>query len=93
MQLNLTASLKKALRQLEADKERINHQITAVRIALETLGTTSGTTRPPSTRAKGKRHRMTNANRKAVSRRMKAYWAKRRAKSAKTNVKKAGKGE
>ena len=64
MQLNLTPSLKKALRQLEADKERINHQITAVRIALEPLAAISGTTRPPSTRARARRRRMSVAARK-----------------------------
>ncbi|MGD0265795.1 MAG: hypothetical protein ABSD47_12705 [Candidatus Methylomirabilota bacterium] len=79
MRLNLTSSLEKALGQLEMEKQQVDGQIAAVRIALETLANTSETTRPPSTRAKEKRHRMTNAERKAVSRRMKAYWAKRRA--------------
>jgi len=92
MRINLTSSLTKALGQLEVEKQRIDGQIAAVQAALRTLGD-EGQQRRPTTRAKGKRHRMTNAERKAVSRRMRAYWAKRRATSAKSNVKERRKGE
>ena len=86
MLANLTASLTKVLRQLEVEKQNVDAQIMAVHAALRTLANTHRATRVSSTRAKGKRHRMSAANRKAVSRRMKAYWAKRRAASAKGKV-------
>ncbi len=93
MPVNITASLKKALRQLEVEKDRIDTQIAAVQAALETLGNTRGTTRISSTHAKGKRHRMSAAGRPAVSLGMRAYWAKRKASSAKSKAKEAAKGQ
>ena len=92
MRLTLTASLKKALHQLEVEKQNVDAQIAAVRAALKTLGS-KGQHRVATTRAKRKPRRMSAAQRKAVSRRMKAYWATRRAKSAKTHVKERGKAE
>jgi hypothetical protein len=82
MRLNLTSSLKKALGQLEMEKQQIDGQITVVHAALRTLGE-KGQQRRATTRAKGKRHRMSVAGRRTVSQRMKAYWAKRRAASKK----------
>jgi len=75
----LTASLRKALRQLETEKRRIDREITAVRAALEALGDKGRGTPASSTRAKARRRRMSAAARRAVSQRMKAYWAKRKA--------------
>lgn len=74
----VTAPLRKALHQLEAEKQRIDHQITTVQAALKVLGDTNRGTRAASTRAKVRPHRMSAAARGAVSKRMKAYWAKRR---------------
>ena len=92
MRLTLTSSLKKALHQLEVEKQNVDAQIAAVHAALKTLGS-KGAQRLATTRAKRKRYRMSTAQRKAVSRRMKEYWAKRRSKSAKTHVKERGKAE
>ena len=77
---NLTAPLRKALRQLEAEQQRIDREMAAVRAALEALGDRGRRTPAPPTRAKvPRRRRMSAAARRAVSQRMKAYWAKRRA--------------
>jgi hypothetical protein len=86
---NLIAPLRRALRQLEAAKQRIDGQITAVNAALRTLGDKGQQTRA-TTRAQVRRHRMSAAVRKAVSKRMKAYWAKRRAVKIKGGVKTKG---
>lgn len=89
----LTVPLRKALRQLEAEKQRIDREIMAVRAALEALGGKSRGTPASSTRAKARRRRMSTAARRAVSRRMKAYWAKRRAAAAKAKEKAVQKGK
>ena len=85
MVTSLTAPLSKALRQLEAEKQRIDHQISTIRAALKVLGDTSRGTPASSTRARGRR-RMSVVARRAVSQRMKTYWAKRRAASAKSKA-------
>lgn len=92
MVLNVTASLRKALRQLEAEKQRIDGRIAAVRAALAALGDTRRGTAPSPPRAKPKRGRMSVAARRAVSQRMKAYWAKRKAALAKGKAKKGPTG-
>jgi hypothetical protein len=89
---NLTASLRKALRQLEAEQQRIDREIAAVRAALEALGDTRRGAPASSARAQARRRGMSTAARRAVSGRMKAYWAKRRAASAKGKAKKAPTG-
>lgn len=89
----LTAPLRKALRQLEAEKRRIDREITAVRAALEALGDKGRGTPPSSPRAKPRRRRMSATARRALSQRMKAYWAKRKAASAKGKAKGAQKVE
>jgi len=74
------APLRKALGQLEAEQQRIDREMAAVRAALEALGDRGRRTPAPPTRAKvPRRRRMSAAARRAVSQRMKAYWAKRRA--------------
>ena len=79
----VTAPLRKALGQLETEKQRIDREIAAVRAALKAFGDT-GRGAPASTaRASARHRRMSAAARRAVSQRMKAYWAKRRAASAK----------
>src|SRR5690349_7279099 len=72
MLTDLSKTLQAALRQLEVGKQHIERQIAAVRSALDGAGGTVSTALP-------QRRRMSAAERRAVSRRMKAYWAKRRA--------------
>jgi hypothetical protein len=84
MILKLVAPLRKALRTLEVEKRRIEQQIRVVQAALEALGGKGKLTPAPSaTRPKPKQRRMSAATRRAVSQRMKAYWAKRKAEAAK----------
>jgi len=77
---SVTSALRKALRQLEKERERIDRQISAIRSVLDE----SGTARTPASlakpnRATPKRRQMSAAARRAVSQRMKAYWEKRKA--------------
>ena len=87
---NLTAPLRKALRTLEAEKQRIAREIAAVRTALETLEGKGQRTPSLSTRARARRHRMSAAARRAVGQRMKGYWAKRKAVKLKGSAKTKG---
>ena len=81
MTINVTKTLRKALVELQAERERISGQITAIQKVLAA----GGSRRRPAVRGQaasgGKRAQktMSAAARKAMSRRMKAYWAKRRA--------------
>lgn len=78
MPTDVRSTLRKALSQLKAEKSRIDGQITAVQTALTALNGR----RPMSGKALAPRRRlrtMSAAGRKAVAKRMKAYWAKRRA--------------
>ncbi len=70
---NLTAPLRKALGQLEAEKQRIDREIAAVRAALDALGDMGRGTPASSTRAKARWRRMSTAARRVISQRMKAY--------------------
>jgi hypothetical protein len=89
----VTAPLRRALRQLEAEKQRVDREIATVRAALKALGDT-GRRAPASTARAGARHRrMSAAARRAVSQRMKAYWAKRRAARAKGKARGTQKAE
>jgi len=79
---NITATLRTLLRHLEAERQHLDHQIAAIRNALD------GATRPGSVGrirrgTKPARPRMSPAARRAVSQRMKAYWAKRKVRAAK----------
>ena len=87
------APLRKALRQLEAEKQRIDREIAAVRAALKALGDTGRGAPASSARASARQRRMSAAARRAVSQRMKAYWAKRRAASAKGKTRGTQKAE
>jgi hypothetical protein len=69
--------LKKTLSQLVAQREKTDKEIKAVQTALAAIGVAS-----PNLAKRRKRKSMTAAERKLVSKRMKTYWAKRRAKSA-----------
>lgn len=90
---NLTAPLRKALRQLETEKQRIDREMRAVHAALEALGDTGRRASASFTRGKARRRGMSAAARRAISQRMKAYWAKRRAVSAKKKAKGIQKAE
>jgi hypothetical protein len=87
MAASLTSTLRKALRQLEKDRERIDRQITAIRAVLDA----SGATRPRARRAKpngpkATRRPMSAAARRAIGQRMKAYWEKRKAAAEKSKT-------
>jgi hypothetical protein len=69
MAIDVTKTLRAALTTLQAEQDHIEKQIAAIR------GLVGGNHRGPL-RA---RRAMSPAARRAVSRRMKAYWAKRRA--------------
>jgi hypothetical protein len=70
MSVNVTAILRSALRQLETERDRVDRQVGALRAA---LGSDKA-----AAKASHRRRTMSGAARRTVSRRMKAYWAKRR---------------
>ena len=76
MAIDVRSSLSRALKSLHADRARIEKQIDAVTSALSALGGAAGRVAKSAGR-KGRR-KMNAAQKKAVSLRMKAYWAKRR---------------
>ena len=83
MPTDLTKTLRKALAELQAEREKIEGQIAAVQKVLGADARGPGRrARKPAKRRKRVR-KMSAAARKAVSRRMKKYWAGRRAKAAK----------
>ncbi len=91
MASDISKILRKALGKLQAERKRIEQQIGAIESALMTLG---GRRRRGGSRAASRKKRsrkaMSVAARKAVSRRMKAYWTKRKAEEGKAKEK-AGK--
>jgi anti-sigma factor RsiW len=74
--LDVRVSLNRALKALHADRARIDKQIDAVTGALTALG--GGAARAVKTVGRRGRRKMSAAQKKAVSVRMRAYWAKRR---------------
>ncbi len=84
---SVTTSLRTALRQLETERQRIDRQISAIRSLLEESSSRERRValgipgRPKTTRRP-----MSAAARRAVSQRMKTYWAKRRAAAGKTKA-------
>ena len=82
---NVDATLRTALGELEAERNRIDRQIAALKAALGETGRRRkkpGRPAVPSgqkTTRKRRRRKFTAAQRKEVSQRMKAYWAKRKA--------------
>ncbi len=84
MPTNLTATLRKALADLEIERTRLDRQIAGIRALL--AGETRGQVhRAPVKRRATGRKPMSAAARKALSQRMKAFWAKRRAVKAKAS--------
>ena len=77
MAIDVRTSLSKALKSLHADRTRIDKQIDAVTSALSALG--GSAVRAAKSAGRRGRRKMNAAQKKAVSVRMKAYWAKRRA--------------
>ncbi len=78
MPVDVEGTVRKAIQQLEAEKRRLDAQITALQAAFANANS-QRRVRAPGRR----RQRMSAAARRAVSQRMKAYWAKRRAGAAK----------
>jgi hypothetical protein len=84
MMASVTSTLRRALHQLEKDRERIDRQISAIRSFLDASGTArSLASLATPRRSKAKRRPMSAAARRAVSQRMKAYWEKRNAAAGK----------
>jgi hypothetical protein len=84
MPVDVTSNLRQALAKLTAEKQRIERQAAAIQEALRAVNGTGGGRRSAgasvvSRGATRGRRRMSPAERKAVGRRMKAYWAKRKA--------------
>jgi hypothetical protein len=73
----IRTTLMKALKQLQIQRGRLETQISAVSDALAQLGGLKG--RPGRKTRARRRTKMSAAQKRAVSKRMKAYWAKRRA--------------
>lgn len=78
MAIDVRSSLNRALKSLHVDRARIDRQIDAVVSAISALGGAAGRVGKATARKKGRR-KMNAAQKKAVSVRMRAYWAKRRA--------------
>jgi hypothetical protein len=91
--VDVTKALKEALSKLTAEKRTIERHAAAIQEALRAVNGANGGQRSSSrvvTRgAKRGRRRMSPAERKAVGRRMKAYWAKRRGAAGKRKKKAA----
>ena len=85
MPVDVTRTIRQALSQLESERERLDRQIRTLRGALDGTAVTRGVAAGGGRR----RRRMSAEARRAVSQRMKAYWAARRAKKSKGKVPKA----
>lgn len=71
---DITVTLRRALTKLSSQKQRLDRQISAIETALGALGGA-----PQAAGAPRGRRRMSPAARRAIGKRMKAYWAKRKA--------------
>lgn len=76
MPVDVTGTLRKALSELQSERQRIDRQITAIHTVLG--GAVHGRVSMSIGRRR-RRRRMSAAARRAVSQRMKAYWAARKA--------------
>ena len=77
MAVNIQTTLRATLTKLNADRAKVDHQISILRTALAGLNG-----RIQVRRLQPVRRPMSAAARKAIGKRMKAYWAKRRAKQS-----------
>ena len=85
MPVDIGQTLRQAITRLQQEKQRIDRQITALETAMNSLNAggrrpSVGREQPARARTRGRR-RMSPAERKAIGRRMKAYWANRRSKA------------
>lgn len=84
MPVDVMATLRQAVRELEADKGRTEHQLAAIRTVLASLDSGKGrAVRAVRQVSPRRRRRMSARARRALSQRMKAYWAKRRTAASK----------
>ena len=86
MAVNVRASVRRALKQLQTQRTRIDHEISALEEALAALEGVSG--RAPAKKASEKkrprsRRHMSAKAKKAASERMKAFWANKKAQTGK----------
>jgi len=86
--LDVRRPLRAALVKLKAERERIDNQIDGIQRALSVLsGEPQAKKGGPAIRRRTRRPAMSAKTRQALSRRMKAYWAKRKAAAAKEKAK------
>ena len=78
MATDVLGTLRKALAELRSEKSRVDQHISVMVTALGALNGARPVGGPPR-----QRRRMSPAARRAIGKRMKAYWAKRRAKAVK----------
>jgi hypothetical protein len=83
MPTDVTKTLRKALAELQAEKVRVEKQIAAIQGVLAVSGPRAGKEVRVVPGKKRGRKAMNAAQRKAVAKRMKAYWAKRKAEAGK----------
>jgi len=77
--MNVNAAIQQAIAQLESERRQIDSKIAALRDVLKPAsGGRAGRKAAGRKAKKSKRKPMTAAQKKAVSRRMKKYWAERR---------------
>jgi len=78
MAMDISKTLRRSLAELRSERTRLDQQISAIETALGALGGRGGRGRAASGKPRQRRP-MNPAARKALSQRMRAYWAKRRA--------------
>src|SRR5262245_32626740 len=83
MPTDVVRTLRGVLAKLSAERQGIDRKIIAVREALHAVNGLPAGGGGASRRSRRAQRRMSPAARRAVSKRMKAYWAKRRAKTSK----------
>ena len=95
MPVDVTETLRKALHQLEEEKTKLESRIAAVRAALDGVPRRKATAGARAGAPQGgrRRRRLSAAARRAVSRRMKTYWAKRKAAAGKRQAEASAKGK
>ena len=81
---DITATLRRELGKLTSQRRRLDQQVSALETALGALGRS-----PQAARRRGGRRTMSPAARRAVGKRMRAYWAKRKADAARGKAKAA----
>jgi len=82
MATDVLSALRRALAELRSEKDRVDRHITVMETA---LGALNG--QRPVSGPRRRRRRMSPDARRAIGKRMKAYWAKRRAEAARGKAK------